>query len=107
MGLPCAGGPFRKTDHCQAGTVPEYPIFLIPRQLSQSLLGVSPVLPAGLANHAIGKGHRDNATAWLNDLCGYCGALAVAELKKGHIKTWLESHPLNHLTIDQVDLIFR
>jgi integrase len=46
----------------------------------------------GMANGTISKGHRDNAVAWLNDLCGYCGALTVAELKKGHIKTWLESH---------------
>jgi integrase len=28
----------------------------------------------------------------LNDLCEYSGALPVAELKKGHIKTWIESH---------------
>jgi integrase len=47
----------------------------------------------GVANNTISKGHRDNAVAWLNDLCGYCGAMPVAELKKGHIKTWLESHP--------------
>jgi integrase len=47
----------------------------------------------GVANNTISKGHRDNAVCWLNDLCGYCGALSVAELKKGHIKTWLESHP--------------
>lgn len=46
----------------------------------------------GVANNTISKGHRDNAAAWLNDLCGYCGALAVAELKKGHVKTWLEGH---------------
>ena len=47
----------------------------------------------GVAGNNISKGHRDNSVAWLNDLCGYCGALPVAELKKGHIKTWLESHP--------------
>jgi integrase len=28
----------------------------------------------------------------LNDLCKFCGALTVAELKKGHIKTWIERH---------------
>ena len=37
----------------------------------------------GVANNTLSKGHRDNAVAWLNDLCGYCGALPVAELKKG------------------------
>jgi len=46
----------------------------------------------GVANRTISKGHRDNAVAWLNDLCGYCGAMPVAERKKGHVKTWLESH---------------
>ncbi len=47
----------------------------------------------GVANNSLSKGHRNNAVAWLNDLCGYCGALPVAELKKGHVKTWLGSHP--------------
>ena len=46
----------------------------------------------GLANGAISKGHRDNAVSWLNDLCEYCGALPVAQLKKGHVKTWIENH---------------
>ena len=47
----------------------------------------------GVANSTISKGHRDNATTWLNDLCSYCGALPVAGLKKGHVKTWVEKHP--------------
>ncbi len=38
------------------------------------------------------RSHRDGAVAYLNDLCGYCGALKVTELKKSHIQTWLESH---------------
>ncbi len=46
----------------------------------------------GVANHTLSKGHRDNASAWLNDLCEYCGALPVGELKKGHVTTWLERH---------------
>ena len=46
----------------------------------------------GLANGTISKGHRDNAVSWLNDLCEYCGALSVAQLKKGHVKTWIENH---------------
>lgn len=29
---------------------------------------------------------------WLNDLCGYCGALTVAEFKKKHLRTWLQQH---------------
>jgi integrase len=47
----------------------------------------------GVAKGTISKGHCANATAWLNDLCSYCGALAVADLKKGHITTWMEKHP--------------
>lgn len=46
----------------------------------------------GLAKGTISKGHRDNTVLFLNDLCKYCGALSVTELKKGHIATWLESH---------------
>ena len=46
----------------------------------------------GLAKGTISKSHRDNAKAWLNDLCEYCGALPVAQLKKGHIQQWIENH---------------
>lgn len=46
----------------------------------------------GLANGTISRSHRDNTTAWLNGLCGYCGALSVSELKKGHVQTWIEKH---------------
>jgi integrase len=46
----------------------------------------------GVASGTISKGHHANAIRWLNDLCAYCGALPAAELKKGHVKTWVESH---------------
>jgi len=46
----------------------------------------------GVENGTISKSHRDNAVAFLNDLCKYGGALRVSELKKGHITTWIESH---------------
>ncbi len=46
----------------------------------------------GLANGTISKGHRNGTVAFLNDLCRYCGALPVAELNKGHVQIWLESH---------------
>lgn len=46
----------------------------------------------GLANESISKSHRDNTVRWLNDLCSYCGAMRVAELKKGRVTTWIESH---------------
>ena len=41
----------------------------------------------------ISKGHRDGTVSYLNDLCKFCGALPVSELKKGQIQSWLESHP--------------
>ncbi len=47
----------------------------------------------GLANAALSKGHRDGAVWVLNDLCAYCGALPVAQLKKGHVETWVGQHP--------------
>lgn len=46
-----------------------------------------------LAKGTVSKGHRDNTVLFLNDLCKYCGALLVRELKKEHIRAWLESHP--------------
>jgi hypothetical protein len=46
----------------------------------------------GLANGSISKSHRDNSKAWLNDLCGFCGALPVVQLKKGHVQKWIDDH---------------
>ena len=46
----------------------------------------------GLSNGSISKSHRDNAVVWLNDLCGYCGAMPVPQLKKGHIQKWVDRH---------------
>lgn len=46
----------------------------------------------GLANSSISKSHRDNSKSWLNDLCGYCGALPVAQLRKGHVQKWIDDH---------------
>lgn len=45
-----------------------------------------------LANEAISKSHVINTGSFLNDLCKFCGAMRVIELKKGHIIRWLESH---------------
>jgi len=47
---------------------------------------------SGFSKGAISKGHRDSAVNRLNDLCKFCGALPVAQLKKSHIQQWLESH---------------
>jgi integrase len=46
----------------------------------------------GAAKGTLSEGHRYNATWVLNDLCAFCGGLPVSQLKKGHIRTWLESH---------------
>ena len=46
----------------------------------------------GAANKTLSQGHKDGAVWVLNDLCKYCGALPVAQLKKGHVKTWIDSH---------------
>ncbi|MCH7727832.1 MAG: site-specific integrase [Planctomycetes bacterium] len=37
--------------------------------------------------------YRDEVVRYLNDFCSYCGALAVGELRKGHVQHWVESHP--------------
>jgi integrase len=47
----------------------------------------------GVANRTLSAGHRDGVKWVLNDLCQYCGALPVAELKKGHIQIWIGNHP--------------
>jgi integrase len=47
----------------------------------------------GVACGTLSIGHQENATWVLNDLCAYCGALPVAQLKKGHIQTWVGNHP--------------
>jgi integrase len=46
----------------------------------------------GVASRSLSENHRYNAACWLNDLCSYCGALPVEQLKKGHIKSWVEGH---------------
>ncbi len=45
-----------------------------------------------VAAGSMSKSHRNGSIAFLNDLCGYCGAMSVAELKRSHIQTWIESH---------------
>ncbi|QDU27246.1 Phage integrase family protein [Anatilimnocola aggregata] len=46
----------------------------------------------GVSKATTSAGHHRSAKMWLNDLCAYCGALPVSQLKKGHITTWIESH---------------
>jgi len=76
-------------DQWPAGAAPDQGNWIVARVCSEYLL----YCERGLANGNISKGHRDNTVAFLNDLCKYCGALPVAELKKNQVKTWLEGHP--------------
>jgi len=47
----------------------------------------------GAASGAISEGYRDDVVRYLNSLCGYCGALPTSQLKRGHIRHWVEAHP--------------
>lgn len=40
----------------------------------------------------ISKSYHDGVSAFLNDLCRYCGAMRVTALKTSHIQTWLDGH---------------
>ncbi len=46
----------------------------------------------GVGKGTISRGHRENTVNYLNALCAYCGALPVSQLKKGHVKVWVEGH---------------
>ncbi|MBA4192857.1 MAG: hypothetical protein C0467_33265 [Planctomycetaceae bacterium] len=46
----------------------------------------------GVTSKTLSVGHRDTVVAHLNDLCKFCGAVPVHQLKKTHIRTWVESH---------------
>jgi integrase len=37
--------------------------------------------------------YADGVKRMLNDLCAYCGALPVSQLKLGHFELWLDQHP--------------
>jgi integrase len=45
----------------------------------------------GVTNGTVSKDYRDEVVRRLNQLCEYCGALSVAQLKKGHIEHWVET----------------
>ncbi|WP_166821978.1 tyrosine-type recombinase/integrase [Thalassoroseus pseudoceratinae] len=36
--------------------------------------------------------YHEEVVRYLNDFCGYCGALPVNELRKGHVQHWVVSH---------------
>jgi integrase len=45
-----------------------------------------------MAAGAINTEYGQAITQYLNEFCGYCGALPVTELKRGHVQFWVESH---------------
>ena len=53
----------------------------------------------------ISQPYCSEITHYLNDLCGYCGALPVAELRKGHVQHWVESHSSWRSPVTQRDAI--
>jgi integrase len=46
----------------------------------------------GLKNGTISQGHHADTLRYLNQLCEYCGALPVSQLKRGHVRIWVEGH---------------
>ena len=36
--------------------------------------------------------HYAIASQWINDFCGYCGALPARQLKKKHVRDWVQTH---------------
>ena len=46
----------------------------------------------GVTNSTISEGYHDEVVRRLNQLCGYCGALPVVQLKRGHVQHWIEIH---------------
>jgi len=44
------------------------------------------------ANGRLSSEYCDEVVRYLNDLCCYCGAMPVSELRKGHVQHWVESH---------------
>ncbi len=45
----------------------------------------------GSCNGTLSAGHCDSAVRYLNKFAGFAGALPVSQLKRGHVKTWIES----------------
>lgn len=45
----------------------------------------------GVKSGSRSQGHLEVSNWILNALCKFCGALPVSQLKKGHIRTWMES----------------
>ena len=44
----------------------------------------------GVTAGNISADHRNAARHYLNDLCKYCGGLPVTQMKKAHVRTWVD-----------------
>lgn len=64
------------------------PEWIVARVASDYLQYCERSVKAGSMSHS----HHQQSIAFLNDFCGYCGAMPVAELKKSHVQTWIDSH---------------
>jgi integrase len=64
------------------------PDWIVARVCSEYLQYCERSVAAG----SMSRSHQIGSISFLNDLCSYCGALPVAELKKSHIQAWMESH---------------
>ena len=49
--------------------------------------------------------HRDSVIRYLKQLSRYCGALPVAELKRGYVAAWVESQPTWRSPVTRRDVI--
>jgi integrase len=47
---------------------------------------------SGVRNGSLSAGHRDSVVRYLNAFCSFAGALPVSQLKRGHVKAWVEKH---------------
>ena len=72
----------------QSGDIAADQEWLVARVCSEYLQYCERSVSAGSMSHS----HHRGAVSYLNDLCGFCGELSLAELKKGHIQEWVESH---------------
>jgi len=59
----------------------------------------------GVSNGSLGLEYYKGVARYLNDLCSYCGALPVDQLKKGHVLHWVETHDTWRSPVSQRDAL--
>lgn len=66
----------------------------IPQKTSDDTVLVATVADAYLQHlkTTASAQHIDNATRTMNDFCSYCGALPAKDLKKKHVRDWVDQH---------------